>query len=103
LYVVFNSVFTRNSFARCSGETDTTDNTLTGGSIVIAIVGDLTGPTFGVPDGKVDARDIAFVAKAFGTYEGKSRWNPNADINNDGKVDAKDLAVPCKNFGKTDP
>ncbi|MEM0006909.1 MAG: dockerin type I domain-containing protein [Candidatus Bathyarchaeia archaeon] len=52
-------------------------------------------------DGKVDAKDIAIVCKAFGTQPGDPRWNPVADLNNDGKVDAKDIAIVCKSFGIT--
>jgi hypothetical protein len=51
-------------------------------------------------DGRVDARDIAIVCKAFGTKLGSTNWNPDADINGDGKVDAKDIAIVCKNFGR---
>jgi PKD repeat protein len=59
-------------------------------------------------NGKVDARDIALICKAFGssaTVDTK-RWNPNYDINKDGKIDVRDIAVVCKNFGwktKYDP
>jgi hypothetical protein len=90
------------------GETDTTDNTLVDGWVVVAIAGDLTGPD-GWPDGKVDMRDIACVAKAFGTKLGYARWNPNADVTGptpsvpDGKVDMRDISVVAKNFGKKDP
>jgi len=84
------------------GETDTTDNTHTDGWIIIAMLGDLTGPE-GVPEGKVDMRDVYLVARAFGSYPSHPRWNPNADINNDGKVDMRDIYVVARNFGKTDP
>jgi hypothetical protein len=54
-------------------------------------------------DGKVDMKDIAFVAKAFGKKSGDALWNPNADMNNDGKIDMKDIAVVAKNFGRQNP
>jgi hypothetical protein len=67
----------------------------------ISILGDLNG------DGKVDMKDIAPVAKAFGTKLCQPRWNPDADlnydINNDLLVNMKDIAIVSKNFGKTDP
>jgi outer membrane protein assembly factor BamB/PKD repeat protein len=76
----------------------------------LTIIGDVTGP-YGMPDGKVDMRDIAFVAKAFGTdpiHQGHPpRWDPRADISGptygvpDGKVDMYDVALVAKNFGKT--
>jgi parallel beta-helix repeat protein len=52
-------------------------------------------------DGKVDIKDIAIAASAFGSVPEHPRWNPIADINQDGKVDIKDLALIAKNFGKT--
>ncbi|MEM2916734.1 MAG: dockerin type I domain-containing protein [Candidatus Bathyarchaeia archaeon] len=51
-------------------------------------------------DGKVDFRDIALVASAFGSHPGQSKWNPNVDINQDDKVDVFDIALTAKNFGK---
>ena len=90
-------------------ETDTLDNTCTGGIVTIAMIGDLTGPTAGVPDGKVDIRDLALAAKAYGSYLGDPRWNPDADLTGttmglpDNKVDIRDLAVIAKNYGKVDP
>jgi hypothetical protein len=90
-------------------ETDMLDNTCTGGTVTIAMIGDLTGPTPGVPDGKVDIRDLALAAKAYGSHSGDPKWNPNADLTGattglpDNKVDIRDLAVAAKNYGKVDP
>jgi parallel beta-helix repeat protein len=83
-----------------SGETDTGDNTLVGGSITVARIGDITGITPFVPDGKVDIRDIALVASSFGSTPGDLRWNANCDVNNDGKVDIRDIAIVAKHFGQ---
>jgi len=88
-------------------ETDKLDNTLTDGWIIVAMVGDLTGPE-GVPDGKCDMRDVYVVARAFGSHPGHPLWNPNADITGpqglpDEKVDMRDIYVVARNFGKTDP
>jgi hypothetical protein len=84
------------------GETDTADNTLSDGWVIVAMVGDITGPT-GWPDGKVDIRDVAKVSKAFGTLPGMPGWDPNCDLNNDQKIDIKDVAAVSKQFGKIDP
>jgi Ca2+-binding EF-hand superfamily protein len=54
-------------------------------------------------DGKVDMKDVAIAAKAFGSCAGDPRWNPVADQNEDGKIDLKDIALVAKNFGKTYP
>jgi hypothetical protein len=50
-------------------------------------------------DRKIDITDIAMVAKAFGSYPGSDRWNPDADVNKDGKVDIFDVAFVAKKFG----
>jgi hypothetical protein len=50
-------------------------------------------------DGKIDMRDIAAVAKAFGTRPGDPLWNLAADLDNNGKVDMKDVAIVAKAFG----
>lgn len=63
----------------------------------ITMVGDLNG------DGKVNVKDVYTSAKAFGSYLGHARWDPDADVNNDFKVDIKDYYIVCKNFGRTDP
>jgi len=83
-------------------ETDTTDNTLTDGWIIVAMVGDITGPD-GYPDGKCDMRDVYLVARRFGITPSHPLWNPNCDFNDDDKIDMRDIYVVAKNFGKTDP
>jgi len=57
----------------------------------------LTGDLF--PDGKIDMRDIAIVAKAFNTSPGDPLWVSEADLNADGKIDMKDIAIVAKAFG----
>jgi len=52
-------------------------------------------------DGKVDGKDIAIAAKAYGTRPGQPLWDARADLNLDGKVDGKDIAIISKNFGQT--
>lgn len=52
-------------------------------------------------DGIVNIKDIIIIAKAFGSYPGHPRWNPNADINRDEKVNIIDIGLIAKEFGKT--
>lgn len=59
----------------------------------VIFVGDLNN------DGKIDMKDIARVAKAFGTQPGDLRWDPETDLNMDGKVDMKDIAIVARAFG----
>jgi len=85
-------------------ETDTSDNNITGGWIIVAMVGDITSAhTPWVPDGKVDAPDVAIVASLFGAKYPDPRYQPNADIVYDGKIDAKDVALVASRFGQKDP
>jgi hypothetical protein len=78
-------------------ETDITDNTYIDGTITIAMICDLNN------DGIVDMQDLGIVGKAFASYPGNSRWNPNADLNDDNFVDMPDLAMVGRNFGKMAP
>ncbi len=72
----------------------TGSNTLSDGNISVRLMGDVNG------DGRVDLRDIALVARAFGSTPGSPNWNSYADINGDGKVDMKDIASVIRNFGQ---
>jgi hypothetical protein len=82
-------------------EYNLTNNILTDGTVKIRVLGDMDG------DGVVDGKDITMISRAFGSYPGHPRWNPDADITGseylvpDGYVDAKDLALVSKNFGRT--
>jgi hypothetical protein len=50
------------------------------------------------PDGSVDGKDITFVAGAFGTMPGNSRWNYMADVLGNQKVDGRDIIAVVHNF-----
>jgi PKD repeat protein len=56
--------------------------------------GDING------DGRVDGKDIAIAAKAFGTRPGDLLWDPRADVNGDDRVDGKDISIISKHFGQ---
>jgi len=75
-------------------EVDVEDNYIVDGVVKIKIYGDING------DDKVDIRDVAVVASAFGSYPGHPRWNPDADLNLDGRVDIRDVAIVASNFGR---
>jgi len=49
---------------------------------------------------RVDMKDIAIIASAFGSYPTHPRWNLICDLNNDNKIDLKDIGTVAKNFGK---
>jgi len=66
---------------------------------VFALTGDVNH------DGKVDIKDLAIVASAYGSSVGDPRYNPDADVypvgSPDGKIDIHDLAIVAKNFGSS--
>jgi ABC-type transport system substrate-binding protein len=75
-----------------------------GGTTLYDILGYASYPTclkntVPAPDMKVDIRDIALAAKAFGTIPGSPAWNTVADVNGDFKIDIKDIANIAKQFG----
>jgi hypothetical protein len=90
------------------GEKHTSDNNLTGGWIIVAIVGDITGPS-GYPDGQCDARDVSKMCTLYGIRHPDPTYEANWDITGptfglaDGKVDARDLALVCSRYGVKDP
>ncbi len=107
-------------------ETDLDDNTHTDGWIIIAMIGDITGPD-GWPDGTCNIRDVALVAKAFGANlvtdptspKYGEYWHdppcntcphsPNCDITGpppglpDGKINIRDVALVASHYGEIDP
>lgn len=78
--------------------------TLSQGVHIIEIEGmllaDVTG-TEGIQDGKVNIRDIAAVARCFGTEVGDPNYIARYDINLDGKIDINDISIAAKDFGKS--
>jgi predicted GH43/DUF377 family glycosyl hydrolase len=52
-------------------------------------------------DGRVEMKDVAIVARAFGSTSGDPNWNPMADLNKDGVVDKTDITMVVESFGKT--
>jgi len=77
-------------------EANTLNNNYTSPTtVMVGMPGDIQSP-FGV----IDMKDIAYVAKRFGTTPSAPLWDPNADIDSTNKVDMKDIAVVARNFGK---
>jgi PKD repeat protein len=75
-----------------SGETDTANDTFTGGTVYVGIPGDING------DGRVNILDAILVSNAFLSTPGSPNWNPNADINSDGVVDILDAIILANNW-----
>lgn len=77
------------------GEIDTDDNISIDDTVFVTIPGDVDG------DGDVDPHDFALLARAYGTKEGDSSYNPDCDLDGDGDVDPDDFAIFAGNYGKT--
>jgi hypothetical protein len=58
------------------------------------LTGDING------DGKVDMKDIGYVARRFMCKLGDPLWDPTADVNGDGKIDMKDIGTVAIHFGE---
>jgi len=80
-----------------TGEVNTNDNNLEGGTVMVTIPGDING------DRIVNALDLYALGKTYGTTPSSPNWNPNANINNDDIVNKLDLEIIYQNFGKIWP
>jgi len=78
-------------------ESDTDDNGLVDGWVIVAIIGDVNG------DKIVDVFDLIKVAIAFGSKPGDPSWNPNTDLKEDNLIDVFDLIRVAIHFGETTP
>jgi hypothetical protein len=91
-------------------EIDIADNNFTGGLVIVSIVGDVVAEVDRC-DGKVDMRDVGFVAKGFmAKYDPSDEMyrhtipcracphSPNFDIDGDLKIDMRDVGIAAKHF-----
>lgn len=83
-------------------ETRTSDNTLTDGWVIVALVGDITGPE-GHPDGRCDMWDVGLVARLFGKKYPDPMYQPNCDVVYDLKIEMRDVGTIARHFVETDP
>ncbi len=78
-------------------ETDTTDNTLTDGTILVTIPGDVDG------DFDVDIYDVVKICTVYGSKKDYPKYVPNRDINCDGKINIYDVVIACIHYGQHYP
>jgi len=82
------------------GETDITDNTLTGGAVTITIPGDVDG------DFDVDLFDAVKLLTSYGAKKDAPpppNYDPNCDIDGDGKIDLFDAVRLLTHYGQKYP
>jgi len=78
-----------------SGETDVADNTMTYGTVLVTIPGDVDG------DRDVDIFDIVRMAVVFGAVNPDISYNPNCDIDNDGDNDIFDIVAAAGHYDES--
>ncbi len=79
------------------GETDTADNTLVNGDVIVTIPGDVNG------DRTVDIFDVGIISSHWypGPPIGPLGYDANSDINSDGAVDIFDVGIASANWGQS--
>jgi len=78
-------------------ETNTSNNTMTDGSIKVKLLGDVNG------DKLVDIFDIVRVAIAFGAQSLDPRWDLQADVNPDSIIDIFDIVTVALHLNESAP
>jgi len=90
--------YTINAIAdNLAGETDFSDNAYADGIVYVGIPGDING------DGKVDMKDIGYIAIRFYRNPKDSNWDSNADLDDDGKINMFDIGFAARHFGEHYP
>jgi hypothetical protein len=75
------------------GESDSSDNTLTDGWVLVTIPGDVDG------DRDVDIFDIVRMAGIYGVTYPDPRYDPNCDLDEDDDVDIFDIVAAAGHYG----
>jgi len=70
------------------------------GIVRVHLVSDVSGTIQGVPDGKVDMRDISYLIIQWQTKPSMLNWNPDVDLTGDGVVNMRDISIAVLNFNK---
>jgi peptide/nickel transport system substrate-binding protein len=85
-----------------SGETDTTDNNLTGGWVLVTIPGDVDGD---LENGRydVDLYDAVRLLACYGAKQGEPNFDINCDIDNSGQVFLFDAVILLSRYGEKYP
>jgi hypothetical protein len=79
------------------GETDTADNNMTGGSVLVTIPGDVDG------NGNVNVLDAIDLSNSFGKSTGQTGFNANADFDDNGIVNILDAITLANHYNQHYP
>ncbi len=80
------------------GETDTADNTLVYGTVIVTIPGDVVAPYF-----EVDIYDVTAICICYDSKIGQPLYYPNCDLDGNGIIDIYDVTAACITYGQKDP
>jgi hypothetical protein len=61
-------------------------------------VGDVTGVTQGLSDGRVDVRDVTYLILLFQATPSSPNWNPKADLNGDRIINIREVTTAILHF-----
>jgi hypothetical protein len=61
-------------------------------------VGDVTGVTQGLSDGRVDVRDVTYLILLFQATPSSPYWNPKADLNGDRIINTREVTTAILHF-----
>ena len=76
------------------GETDTEDNTLTGGIVTVTIPGDIDD------DFEVTILDVVKITSIYATKFGDPQFKPNSDVDNDGVITILDVVICTSHYAQ---
>jgi thermitase len=77
-----------------ANESRTADNTASGGTITVTIVGDVNG------DSEVDILDLVKVSYIYSSRSGDAQFNSNSDINGDDEITISDIVLCTSHYGQ---
>jgi hypothetical protein len=82
------------SVSEVENETATTDNTASGGIIMVTIPGDVDGNSI------VNLLDIVKITSAYSSEQGQPKFVPNSDVNGDGEITMPDIVLCASHYGR---
>jgi ABC-type transport system substrate-binding protein len=101
--------YTISAEASIAIDIDPADNNLTGGWIVVSMVGDIRDRYGGPPDGKCTAPDVSYISSLYGAKYPDPKYDPDCDQTSrnygvpDWQITAPDVSLVSSHYGAVDP